>query len=329
MSKLYAAIPGVTKPISVNVATSHSSSISTAQLTCVSTTKNIGDDIEMDIGYDDNHSKVFYGYVKSVDRDVPNNVVTLTASDILVRAIDFYIVSSNPENPFKRSNIKGETLVQEVLELSGLDYFDFDDTHFTFAVTSGVEAEVNLTSAYDYSKMIADLLAWHLYADFDGYIHFKNRKPYPMDGASGQPGDDTADVPLKTIYDTSILNISYRESDRDLRNRVVLYGAEGINAEASAISEFLPADFYKSMALVTQLIDDQNLANQAVEYNLALYNRLNKQISTNVEGDPDLIARSVVTINNTILDINSDWYIYSANHSWSRAGYTVGMELRQ
>lgn len=332
IKKLYANIAGVTSPISINISSSHSSSVSTAQVECLSTSLTVGDSIDIDMGFTDNHDQIFTGYVKNVNRKVPTNNWTITASDVLVRAIDFFVVSTNPDDKFSRHNIKAEDLVRDVLALAGLTDYSYTPTQFTFAVTEGVNAEVHLVSSYDYCKTIADLLAWHLYADQDGTIHFINRKPYVMDGTSGQPGD-IADSSLKTIDDTSnfqILNFDIRKSDRDLRNRVVVHGSSGIFAEAKQSSPYLPdASYYKTIALISPIIDNQGMAQSAADYNLDLYNRLTEQVSVQVLGDPELMSRNVITVDESITSTSGDWYIYLAEHAWSREGYTTQMELRR
>jgi hypothetical protein len=339
MSKLYADITGFAgKIISVNVNTSHGSSVSTAQIEGVGFTGDIGDEITIDLGYTDNHKQIFNGYIKSYERRVPSNNWTVMAQDKLIRAVDYFVVPTNPENSFKRHNIDAEDLIEDVLDLAGITDFTTDgsSTSFTFAVTSGVDAEVKLVSAYDFCKTIADIVAWHLYADETGTVHFINRKPYPMETGTpdeSQPGFQ-ADSILKTINDYQLTNFNYRESDRDLRNRVVVHGAEDVFAEAKATSPYLPnnpdgSPFYKSIVLISQLIDKQSNADNAADYNLTLYNKLTIQASVNTLGDPDLLARKVIHIDEGKLGEADEWYIYVAEHSWSSQGYVVGMELRK
>jgi len=338
MSKLYASISGVNNILSVDISTSHTASTATSQVICSSTSKNIGDSISIDLGYTDNHSIIFTGYVKSIDKETPKNITKLTCSDVFIRAIDYFVVSADPDDPFTRKNIGAAILIKQVLALAGLTSFTYTDPQFTFATTPNSEVVVSLVSAYDFCKMVADLLAWNLWAENGGMIYFRNRKPYVMDGNSGQVGD-IADTVLKTIWTKDMLNFEYRESDRELRNRVVLHGAPGVYSESQSstsyvprtdsMEQILPSGFYKSMALVTEIIDNQSMADNACDYNLALYNRVTTQASTTVIGDPDLLARRVIHVNEKNLGINSDWYIYTADHSWSQAGYTTSMELRR
>jgi len=339
MPSLYCDIDGFSNIISANVQSGHPSSTSSAVIECISTTKDIGDFIEIDLGYSDNHKKVFSGYIKQKSNKAPENTIMITANDVLIRAMDYFVVSSDPETPFTRQNIKAEDFIQDILELAGLTSFDFDATDFTLAIS--VPAEVNLISAYDYANSIAEYVAWHLYADEDGVIHFLNRKPYVM--VSGQPDDAqpgfVADSSLKTIDDSNILEFDLRYDERDLRNRVVVYGTSGIFASVSRATswnpvtdtyqQILPADFYKTIAAAVPFIDTIEMAQKAADYNLQLYNRLGVKGSLSILGDPDLLARKVITVDNTILGINTTFYIYSAEHSWSKGGYNTSMELRK
>jgi len=332
-SKLYADVTGVTKPLSINVSTSHGSSTASATIECVEFTGSINDEITIDLGYIDYHQQVFKGYIKQIDQKVKPNVYTITAQDILIRAADYFMVSDNPETPYTWSDISAEDLVADVLDMAGLSGLIVPlPTNFTFGTKQDVEA--NLLSAYDFIKNIADILAWHLYADVNGDIYFLNRKPYPMLAGSieqNQPGW-TVDVPITTPLTVGlILDATFTRSERDLRNRVVVYGTGGIKAVAEEESCFLPTGFRKSAVFSgAELVDKQSIADDSAEYNLTLYHRLSKVGSLTVLGDPELIARK--TVNLDALAINAEftgeWYIFSAEHSWSNAGYTVGLDLR-
>jgi len=326
MNKLYASVTNVTNPINITISESHANSTSTAMVECISTSLSVGDSISVDLGYETDHDTIFTGFVKQVDRKVPNNTYTVTANDVMTRAIDFFIASSNPDQPFSRSNIAAETLVQELMALAGLTDFQSDPTHFTLAVNS--VAEVNLVSAYDYANSIADLLAWHLYADETGTVQFIDRKPYVVG----------SDSPYKTLTTATFLTLTPRLTEKDLRNRVVVYGSTGVYAEAKratsynpvtqAFEQILPSNYYKTAVAASPLITVTSLAQDAADYNLELYNRLLSSISATVIGDPSLRARKVVTVTDSITGINGDYYVYMAEHSWGNTGYTVNLDLR-
>ena len=329
MSKLFAAVTNTSNLDSIIVNTAHTAATSTAIINAKNTSLNLGDAIAVDLGYDTDHAQIFSGFVKQVEKRAPDNTYTITAHDVLIRAIDYFIASSNPEEPFSRRNIRAEFLVRDLLELAGLTNYIYDATFFTFAVSS--VAEVNLVSSYDYCKNIADLLTWHLFADQSGFVHFENRKPHVMlagSPESQQPGF-VADTPIATITDPQILNITHMISERDLRNRVVVYGSTGIYAEASESSPYLPSGFYKTAVLATPLIDRQNIAQDSADYNLALFNRLTEQVSMGILGNWRYTARNVLTINESILGFNKDMYILIAEHNWSKNGYVVTMDLRR
>jgi len=318
MSKtLYSSVTNTTNVISVNVQQSHSAQTTTAVIEAESTGLSIGDSISVDIGYSDNHQIVFTGFVKQLEISEPEQKVSITAIDTLIRAMDYFIVSSTPNSQYTRYNIKAEDLVGELLAMAGLTNYHYDSTSFTFGIHSPVE--VNITSVYDYCKFISDILAWHLYADSGGTVNFVDRKPYLM------PGDSS----YKTITKLLSIAIAHGKDDMDLRNRIVVYGSSGISAEASASSPYLPAGFYKSVLVSAPgVIDTQDMAQQAADYNLVLLNRLTETCSLTVLGDPALVARRVIT-----LDVDEgydgDWYLYSVTHNLASSGYTCEMELRQ
>ncbi len=322
MSKQLAhSVTGTSGVEQITISHSHNAASSTATITANTTTLGLGDSIIINQGYSGDIDKTFSGFVKQIERTVPDNQYLITAHDVMSRAVDFFIASSTPDNPFTRSSISAENLVRDVMALAGLTSFNFDVTNFTFAVNN--PAEVNLVSSYDYCKAITRVLAWHLYADIDGVVQFVDRQPYVM-------GSDTA---FKTISDDAgtgtIINITRTTSDHDLRNRIVVYGAPGITAETSAASPHLPADFFKTVVLSSAIVDLQSMANNAASFNLTLLNRLTEEMIVEVEGDQDLIARKVIHVNQSNLGENDDWYIYSSDHSYGRSGYITTLNLRK
>jgi hypothetical protein len=326
--RVYYSIDGFTQVINATVNSSHGSPTTNAVIECIEFTKDIGDPVTIDLGYEDDHGIVFKGFNKYI----------VTCYDTSIRLSDFFIVSSTPANPLKYRNIKAEDLVEALVNLAGIDDYYGQETFFTFGINNAFE--VNLVSAYDYIKTIADVLSWNIYCTQDGQIRFVNRKPHVMTGDSGQPGD-VADVPFATAYDLNgsgddkILEFSYHKSEKDLRNKVVVYGRGNLSATASAVSPYLPnnpdgSPFYKTVVVASPIIDTVGIAQLSADYNLQLYNRLSEQCSIKIEGRHDYDARKVITLDERLLSVTGNWYIYSCEHSFSREqGYTVSMELRK
>lgn len=233
----------------------------------------------------------------------------------MVKATDFFIASDTPDDSYKARNISAEDLVEAVFNMAQITSYSHDTSYFTFGITRDVE--VNLVSAYDFAKTIADILAYSIWCDNTRTAYFKDRRPYVM-------GSDTS---YKTV--NGILNITRRLSDRDLRNRVVVYGATGIYAVAEAESPYLPAGFRKSVVVASPWIDDQDMAQAACDYNLDKFNRLTEEVTVELIGDPDLHARQVITISETHTGISGLWYIYACEHRWGQGGYTTNLELRK
>lgn len=325
--KTYYTASGCSNIISISINNSHGSNIATAVIECVSTSKNIGDTIEVYLGYEGDYDRKFSGYVKQIERKAPDDTYTITAFDALIRASDFFIASSNPNAALSYSNIKAEKLVDELLTLAGLTNYTYDATSFTFGVRNSFE--VNLVGSLDYIRTICDLLTWSIWADSDGKIHFENRKPYPMTGTSGQPGD-SADSPISyTLTDSKIIEINYKITEKDLRNKVVVYGGNDVYATASSSSSYLPAGFYKTAVLAAPMLDTQSFAQDTADYNLDLLNRITKEVQLTVLGDPILDARSVIVLNTTSIPLTGNWYIYACEHNINKSGYVNNLTLRR
>ena len=318
MDRVYMSANNVTNILSANVSMGHNRQQSSAIIECEGTNLRIGDSIVIYGGYVGNYGKLFTGYVKQITRQEPDRLYTLVCADELVRASDFFIVSTNPEEPFKRSNISAEQLVIDILGLAGINNVQAGSTSFTFAIQNPLE--VNLTSAYDYSKFIASLIAWQLYADEDGVVHFKERKPYVEDSDSAS----------YTINTGNILFVSRSLSDRNLRNRVVVYGSSGVYAEAKDNSPYVPSGFYRTAAVSAPTVfDSVEMAQKAADYNLELYNRLEESVSLNLIGSHNYMPRQIVNLDKSSLDIEGKWYVFSVDHGINSSGYTTNVELRK
>jgi hypothetical protein len=330
---LYGSVTSTSDLLNIIVSSSHDSPVTTANIEARSTSLTLGDTVTVNLGYTDDHEQVFRGYVKQIVRKVPNNTYQITAYDELVRAQDYFIASSNPAEPFKRKNIAAEDLVRDLVALAGLTNYDHQDTSFVFGVQN--EFEVNLVSVYDYVRTICDTITWNFWADQDGTINFKNRKPYVMMGDTGQPGD-IADTPTGyTMYvggaNSDVLDINHTVSEKSLRNRVVVYGTEGVYAEAKAASSVLPDGFYKSAVLaMSQIIDTQGLAQDIANYNLDLLNRITQTISATILGNPSVYSRSVIEVDDAYsLSIDGNWYVFGRDHQWNSQGFVTNIDLRR
>lgn len=317
MDRLTASVSGVNEPLTVSVTDSHAAATATAMITAAKANLTVGDEISVSLGYNDDNNRVFRGYVKNVEISTPPKIYTITASNEMIRAVDFFIVSSNPDSPITYNHIPAETLVGNVLGLAGINNYHGDSPGFTFGIRNPVE--VNLVGSYDFAKSIADMLAWAIYADDNGKVWFKDRKPYPMGGDSS----------VATLTDSELTNVKYSVSDRDLRNRVVVYGAEGVYATAQASSPWLPNGFYKSVAFVSQYIDSNSIAQKAANYNLAKLNRLTYNCTASIIGNPLINCRNTVNIEKDIPGLTAEWYVYGIEHNWNRSGFLTNLQLRR
>jgi len=318
MSKLYATATNSSNIISAQITNAYSDTAAMASFIAVNTSLSIGDAIEVNLGYVGDYSKVFTGYVKEVKRSQNPLVYNITAYNAMIRAADFFQASDDPDSPYTVQNIAAETLVGNLMALAGLTSFGYDATSFTFATQGPLE--INLVTVYDYCKMIAETLAWHLYADMDGKVWFVERWHRIM-------GGDSADYTLPG--GTEILSVSYTEDERDLRNKIVVYGGGGISAVASDSSPYLPANFYKTVVASAEWIDNQGMAQSAADKNLTLLNVLNQEVNVTFIGQHDVFVRDIAEFIYSPLGISGLWLVDTVDHDWSRNGFTTTLRLRK
>jgi phage protein D len=319
MRTLTATVTGCSNLISVSIQDSHTAPTATAQILAETCSLDIGDSITVVMGYVGDTFTAFTGFVKEIEVKEPEKYYTITAANVMIRAVDYFIAAEDPENPYSWSNITAEDLIQSILELAGLTSFDMESTSFTFAVYNPVE--VNLTPAFDYARFLADIIAYTLYADNAGTVHLINRRPYPVGG----------DTSVATFDATNTITANYAVNDRDLRNKVTVYGSGSIKATASAVSPYLPSGYYRTVVVAAPgVIDTQSMASQSASYNLALLNKLTYKIALTAEGTTGIVPRTCVTVNLPNQGITNElFYVYSVEHSWSSQGYLVNLDLRR
>ena len=304
--------------ISITFQDSHVAPTSTATITAISTSLDIGDSVEVELGYQGDTFLALTGFVKNVEYKEPEREYSITCSNVLARAIDFFIASDNPDAPFSRQNITAEDLIGDLLELAGITDYDPDSTSFTFAINNPVE--VNLTPCYDYCHFLADIIAFTIFADTDGTVKLIDRRPYPV-------GGDTSNYTF-TVDD--VIEATYEKSDLNIRNKVIVYGSAGISATESASSPYLPAGFYRTVVVAAPgVIDSQGMAQQSAEYNLELLNRLTQKVNLSVLGRTGVVPRTIATVTLPDIGVTGDWYVFSVEHNWSKAGYITNLELRK
>lgn len=313
---LYATVTGTTGIVNIDLLEGFKSFSRTCTIECNETTLDLGDSIVVDFGYDDNHDIVFTGIVKKIHKSRPNNLITITCFDELAKASDYFMAAEDPENPFTRTNIDARDLVEDLLLEASITSFVADPVGFIFT-----EPSFNLVSVADAINAINGIIAWHIWCDSDGVVHFADRRPYVVLG-------DTSTHTFTTGSAGNIVTNEYTRSEEDLRNKVVVYGFESIYAEASAVSPYLPAGFYKTAILASPLITSQVQAELAADFNLELYNRLTRTVSCEALGDPSCHVNDIVTITEAHTGVSGDWFLYSISHAWGETGYTMRMVLK-
>jgi hypothetical protein len=278
---------------------------------------DLGDEITVDLGFDTSHGTIFKGYIQSINSErLPGHHI-IEATDILIRAAEHMIVSTDLDNPFRRWNITAEDLVGDLLAEAGIVNYEGDATGFTIA-TGEIPAEFQLVSSWDAAQQVANIVAWHIYADQTGKVWFQNILPEPTGAASHA---------FTTGNTGNILVIRHSRSTDNLRNKVVVFGYPPITASAAAASPYLPAGFYKTAIVSSVLIDQQYMADGCATYNLAKWNKLTEVLSVEAIGDYSVHARDTVSVTEAFTGVAGDWFVRDASHSFGPTSYTMRLTL--
>lgn len=317
---LYSAITigGVSlDTLSVEVSEGHKQvtarcSIETEDITGIT----LNDPITIDIGYDGSHGVIFVGYVDEIVETRMPGTYQIEGRDILKRAIEHYLVTTDIENPWSRKNIAAEDLVKDLLHEAGITSYVGDTSNFTFGVKC--DAEFNLMSSWDAIRTICHIIAYNCYAE-NGVVYFKRVFPVPA---------AIADHSFIVGNLGNLLMAEYVYNTDNLRNRVVVFGRDGIYADKKADSPYLPAGFYKTAIVSNELIDTQSMANRSATYNLNLYNRLTEAFRVEVEGNVSVRCRDTVAITEPFTEQSADkWFVYTVSHRLDDDGYKMSLSL--
>jgi len=295
-----------------------------AVISCRRFDGSLGDDLSFDMGFSGDSGKIFTGYIRNIDVSIPDAVTRVVAEDELSKAMEYFMAATDPQNPFTRTNIQTEDLVEDILNEAQITNYAYNVPLSVTWATQG-ELEFNLVTAWQAASTIVDALAWHLYADRNGQVHLVDRPPYD-DGDSADFDWDLADEEFLTLVHT--------KSTNNLRNRIVVYGKNNLSASASDTSPYLPVGFYKTGVIATQAIDNATLAQQTADLNLIRMNRLTETITCEVEGDYSIEPRKFVRVTavdtDTGMNISgSDWFIYQVEHRMDNSGYRCNLTLNK
>ena len=272
----------------------------------------LGKDVTLSLTNEDDTEEVFVGYVDDVNQSDFINQYEVTCSNILSRARNHWLVTNSLETFWERSGIQAEDLVEDLLNEAGITDYEGQTSMFTFGTQGPVQFQ--LLSVMDAIDQLNNILAYSIYMD-GSTVKWYQKFPTPGDVAS------------QTL--SSFIRIAETIETRNLRNKVVVFGKNGIYAEASAVSPYLPTDFYQTAIVSSELIDTKSMASSSADYNLTLYNKLGRQLRVDIEGNPSLKVMDTVHVTHTPLGIDEKWFVYSINHEFGTTFTTTATLRRQ
>lgn len=316
---LSASVTGVTDLVSLEFRQGMSQAASTLEVIAITHSLSIGDSVDCVMM---GTTVMTAGIVRKIIQRVPEMDYIISVQDLLCRALDYYIVSDNPATPYVPQNIKAEDLVEVMLGFAGLTLTEKQVTIFTLSTSGSVG--INLISAWSEIELLNRITGFDTYADGDGLIHFVERYPYIT-------GSDTVSDYSFTTGSGTLLEIEYERSTISLANRIVVYGGENneLFYTASAVSPYLPVDFYKTIVVAHPIIDNMASVIATANVNLAIFNRLTQTCTIKVVGDATISARNIVDVTESFTGLTSatKWLVFDVMHTLGEAGFVSSMTL--
>lgn len=316
---LDASVTGVTGLKSVEFREGMSQATATVEVVCTAHSLSVGDSVDVTLM---GESVMVGGFVRKIIERKPQFDYVISIQDILSRALDYFIVSDDPNDAYEAINIKAEDLVEVMLDMAGLTLTQKDVTIFTYGTADPVK--INLVSSWSMIETINRVTGFITYADADGLIRFVERPPYVT-------ASDTVSVHSFTTGSGDIIEIDYTRSTSGLCNRIVVYGASGSNIfyTAQAVSPYLPSGFYKSIVVAHPLIDSMATAIGTANVNLAIFNRLTETVTLRALGSAVRRAREIVDITESFTGLTSatKWLVFDVRHTLAEAGFESNYTL--
>jgi hypothetical protein len=116
--------------------------------------------------------------------------------------------------------------------------------------------------------------------------------------------------------------VEYSRSDENLRNKVVVYGADNCRAEASLASPYLPANFFKTAIISHELIN-ADMAQETADINLHRLNKLTEFVTCDMLGQPSMDIGQTVEIVDAKAEVSGNWFVSNVIQKMDSSGYTT------
>jgi len=271
-------------------------------------------------------AKMFTGRIKSIIRRRPENIYEFMAQDRLTYAVEYWFVPESIDKPsFSRSNIDHLTLTRQILNEASIgdEYIQDDWSPYpTFQFATGPEPlKINIASAWDVVSWICTITGMHVYADADGIIHLSRIADEP----SGDPTNAFTTGNLGNMK-----TVEWVRSDENLRNSVHVFGRSGVHKKAQASSPYVPVGFYKTVVISYEMIDNDEMAQETADINLARLNKLTESCVVEAIGNVGVLARQTVSITDPLAGISGNWFLTQIAHRVdAQGGYTVRLTAKK
>jgi len=241
---------------------------------------SLNDAVTIYAGFEDEGATLVTGaLVDTVTAEQPPGLYRIEGRDKLKKALDYFIVAASLDeadffNPrLDNGSTSPTAIIDDILDLCGLGSVTGSAAGWELgSATDGTPFQ--LISAWDAIQQVCSIGAWRVWVSAAGNIIFGPITTPVGDGGTLAVGDDG-----------EILSAAYSKSDDDLRNKIVAIGANGdYLATASAVSPYLPAGFYKTAVISTDLIGSQSAADATAAANLTALNRLTERTTLECTG---------------------------------------------
>ena len=245
-------------------------------------------------------------YISTIDKTVIPGRISISCQDSSKRITDYFV--SQMYDVTEGSYTK--TYIELILSLAGVSY--------TFNVSGSgnqmPEQKIGLDNAFSIITTLLQQSGWYLLFNSTGVAII---------------GDiDRSESIVESFDEEDILNVSVNESDSKLRNRAVVYGGRGVNAERSRITPWnYGSGDYRSVVIANGYIRNQSDANDLAATLLSEFDTIEIVKEIEVTGFRDVSVGDSISVESRIF--SGDAKVTSLSSRLDSKGHTTVLILDQ
>lgn len=292
---------------------SYSAVVATCELTLKERPSwlDFGMRVELSLGYNGDYRPRFVGFVEDDGRKAWPHSKTITAAGYMRRA--------ERKNPSRivYQNESARTIIEDLLTRAGVPFVSIEGDDTVLGTLDDVVLERNATYLSLIQQIDGPFLSKTYDCMPDGTVRRLTLTQLPA-----------AAPKWSYEYPGNVLSIDNPLSVKDVKNRVEVKGLDGVNAYRRADSPYVADGYDEVHEVSSDLIETADVAADVALLWMPTVNRLTRQITVKVAGNPLLDPGDTILLDAPALGIDDELlYLAELDDDYSEQGYYSQLTL--